>query len=269
MNGFPIDTVVLVDSSGIDADPVCLPKVSLPKGAVLLTHMPKVPMATYQIDGQKVSVAYRPEPFDPKQLSTFVAAARTWPGAAEAVEGATGYFVIGSDLSPEGHEQTESTSMAVSRMAAAVASSYNGKALFWKPSGALVDPKEFVSNLDDPNLSPSLVSTWVHMSWFRGDPLPGSTAERPPLAVSTTGLARFVGREIELLPTDLPAAQIAELVIFVSRYLIRSGPVLASGHTLGFDERRAVKVDLLDEGLRPGIPVISLTYRQNEITVSD
>jgi hypothetical protein len=88
-----------------------------------------------------------------------------------------------------------------------------------------------------------------------GPPEPGG---QRTLALVTTGLASFVGREIEWLPATLPPAVIAQRVYGVCQYLIVNGMVLKDGDTVGVSESERIRVHFAERGQR-GAPVLQLT----------
>jgi Domain of unknown function (DUF4261) len=78
------------------------------------------------------------------------------------------------------------------------------------------------------------------------------------LAVLTSGPFPFTGREIEFQPAPISAYEIGKRVIGLCDYLIRSGPVIGDGETVGTTESERIRVRFADSGQRPGIPVLRL-----------
>ena len=96
---------------------------------------------------------------------------------------------------------------------------------------------------------------WVQLLWLDGPPTP--EGERT-LAVVTTGLAPFVGREVEFMPAPLPPAVIAERTLGTITYLLGQGPVLKDGDSLGVSEAERIRAKYAAQGYKPGVPVIQL-----------
>lgn len=217
---------------------------------------PDIPLATYEIDGQSISVVAADQPLETDALNKAIAAARTWPEAKQVAGATDNHIVVGTNESPTGHKETEAASLAVAKLAAEFARRPDAAAVYWPESGALIPAEGFVDAVSQPDVSIGLVNAWVHLTWYKADPKPGE--EKPQLAVATTGLARFIGREIDFLPSSLSPTEIAKNILHIAKYLIDKGPVIGDGDTLGFDEVRAIRSRIVEQGYRPGIPVYAL-----------
>lgn len=246
-----IAAIVLVNSDEMAGDPVGLDAVS--DAYDRTEHDPSMPAATFDVDGTTVSAVYSASPMKPETLEQAIEAARIWPEACEATKAASGHLVIASDSTAADHETATKVSLAVSRLAAKFIQKSGALAVFWPESGSLVAADLFAGSAAEADALPTgLVGTWVHITWYRADPEEEGGPAR--FAAATMGLARFVGREVDFAASNLQASEIAERILFVSKYLMTEGPVFQDGDTLGYDETAAFRVALVDEGYRPGIP---------------
>lgn len=100
---------------------------------------------------------------------------------------------------------------------------------------------------------------WLSLTWL-DVPVPANTPRQ--LVALTTGLAPFIGREIEFMPSTLPPATIAQRVISTAQYLITNGLVLKDGDTLGVTETEKIRVRFAERGQRPAVPVVQLQKGQ-------
>jgi Domain of unknown function (DUF4261) len=129
-------------------------------------------------------------------------------------------------------------------------------AVVWTNGNALTEAKEFQSaarNLADRKLP---VLAWMSVAVFDGPP--AKTGARTT-AMYTTGLAPFVGREIEFLPSTWPPTQIADRAIGTAQYLMERGPVIKDGETLGTSRCEKVRISLVAAGLCIGKPIFELS----------
>ncbi|MEM9287831.1 MAG: DUF4261 domain-containing protein, partial [Pseudomonadota bacterium] len=77
----------------------------------------------------------------------------------------------------------------------------------------------------------------------------------------------FVGREIEFRPEPLPPADIFQRVSGMALYLMQQGLVVEDGDSVGANETEIIRVRYADQGIRPGIPILSLTCETTERAV--
>ncbi|MEP5760875.1 MAG: DUF4261 domain-containing protein [Litoreibacter sp.] len=71
-------------------------------------------------------------------------------------------------------------------------------------------------------------------------------------------------RPLIFWPSNLKASEIAARVLYIAKHLICDGPNISNGDTMGFDEREKLRVRLVDQGYRPGIPVLALEVEETE-----
>ena len=106
---------------------------------------------------------------------------------------------------------------------------------------------------------------WTRISFLRGAPVPGGT---PTVAAFTTGLAAFIGREIEFQPAPLQPVEVAQRLVGLCQYLIVNGPVIRDGETVGLSEREKIRVRHAPAGQRPGVPVLLMSLEVADPAVS-
>ena len=73
----------------------------------------------------------------------------------------------------------------------------------------------------------------------------------------TLGLAPFVGREVDHPPTGEPPDAVYERALNLCLYLMRSGPVIRDGDTIGQTPEQRITVRLAE---RDGVPVYRLAF---------
>ncbi len=77
------------------------------------------------------------------------------------------------------------------------------------------------------------------------------------IGVVTQGLARFVGRELELIAATIDLKALLDRAFGLTVYLIQNGPVLKDGSTFGVSETERIAVRLCQSERFTGLHVIS------------
>ncbi|KIC41889.1 hypothetical protein RA27_00245 [Ruegeria sp. ANG-R] len=219
-----------------------------------------VPLIEYDVAGTSVSAAFDPNPLSEPIAQKAIEEARTWPEATTVLQQCSACLVIGTnEVVPKSADIVESY-RAVSKLAALYAEKVEALALYWPSSGALVPTDFFVEAIQEDPISIGLIGTWVHIKWYRADS--DKPNGRVQLAASTKGLSRFGDREIDFLPCDLKASEVARQILFVARYLIETGAEISSGDTLGLDDNMILRATLSDHGFSSNAPVIRLSIEK-------
>ncbi|MEO3474323.1 DUF4261 domain-containing protein [Roseomonas sp. CAU 1739] len=94
------------------------------------------------------------------------------------------------------------------------------------------------------------VSELIKPCWYAGEP-----PDRQSLGLLTMGLAPFVGREIDHPPTGEQPSIIYNRCLNLALYLMRSGPVIRDGDTVGQTPTQRIVVRF---GERGGVPTYQL-----------
>jgi hypothetical protein len=92
----------------------------------------------------------------------------------------------------------------------------------------------------------------IRLAWYA----PGPQAPRAPGPV-TPGLRAVLGREVEHPPTGEPPGAVHERALNLCLYLMRAGPVIKDGDTVGRTEAQRITVRLAE---RDGVPVYRLVF---------
>jgi Domain of unknown function (DUF4261) len=79
------------------------------------------------------------------------------------------------------------------------------------------------------------------------------------IGCAITGLAGFVGREIEYEPAFLPPVIVAQWVRGAALYLLTQGPALKHGDTLGVDPTERIGIEHADKSECASLPISRLT----------
>ncbi|MBP6014324.1 MAG: DUF4261 domain-containing protein [Alphaproteobacteria bacterium] len=180
---------------------------------------------------------------------------RVWPAAGEAMASHSAHVIVATLKEANSHLEALNGAAQVTLTVAALATLVPGVAVVWANGDVITRTDRFseaAHAFAQRQIRPDI---WIGFDWLDGPPLQGG---QRTLALTTTGLTAFVGREIEWLPAALPPTTIARRVFGVCQYLIVSGMVLKDGETVGVSESERIRVRFAERGQR-GAPVIQLT----------
>ena len=219
---------------------------------------PDAPMIFFMGDSM-MTVMFIDQPMPPGTLSIAARASRTWPGGEAVLVAHRAHVIIHARSGGKDWAGALNCAQNVSAVSAALAGMLPTIGVYWSAGWAVSKPDEFIGNTGQV-----LAGKYSAADWFQFWYLDGPPTDRgePTIAVLTTGLEPFFGREIEFLPAALPPGTIAHRLLGVIEYLLTNGPVLNDGDTLGVSYDEAIRVRYAAQGQRPGIPVIQLTLEQ-------
>lgn len=181
---------------------------------------------------------------------------RLWPQATQAMQGHRTHIIAATLAEPKNHGEAIDAAAALTLTVAVLADLARAKAVIWSNAETIIEPDRFISaaaGLQDKQIP---VDVWTGLRWLDGPPTENGART---LAVLTSGLLPFIGREIEFEPAPMSPYEIGQRVIGLSGYLIRSGPVIGDGETVGLTEDEHIRARHTERGQRPGVPALQLT----------
>jgi hypothetical protein len=215
------------------------------------------------IGGASIAVLVFPFPIPSETLASALGNELFWPDAAQTFAGASGHAllaVINPDVSAN---RSVRYARALTIVTAGVLTAMNGVGVFWAPADCVIDPQRFKAEAGELRGSDFASSLWFSLRF-----LPGSTDPKDESIVcQSTGLAAFLGREVECGPYRMNPGEIGRIVLFVARYMASAGPVFADGHTLSFGDGNSKDARLaLVQSRRGGVeqPVFRLELMAQE-----
>ena len=173
----------------------------------------------FECDGVTVIVVPMPFPIPRPDVDEAVVRSWMWPGARAAM-GAQHEHVLVTAL---GGASGRETSMAATRLAAAVCQAGDAVGVYWGNAGHVLEPGAFVK---DATATDAPVHLWV------GLVISGKT-EDGPYSMSSCGMAELGLPELEVVDTATLPAELADIGYSLVAYLVENGPVLEDGHTFG------------------------------------
>jgi hypothetical protein len=155
-----------------------------------------------------------------------------WRGAADAFRAAAGHVVLAVVGPSHDPQQSLQQARVLTIVTAAVLTSTSGRGVFWSPADTVIEPDRFKQEASDWRGSHDASPLWFSFRFFPG----AADSSDQSLVCQSTGLAHFLGRELQCGPYRMPPAEMAPIVLFVARYMASAGPTFGDGHTFGFGE---------------------------------
>jgi len=219
-------------------------KVPSPSGAGIILD----------IDGVLITVLQIDKPLPPDAYARALALNRTWKGAEAALSAHRAHAIVAT-LSPIGsHADALNGAAYTTLVNAALMDLTRPIGVVWTTGDALSEASEFQQAAESVAARQLPVLTWLSLTILAGPP---ASDGRPTVAMATTGLLPFVGREIEFEPTVWPPVQVADRVLGTAQYLMARGMVVKDGDTLGATEAERIHVRL-KEATNSRLPLASL-----------
>ena len=199
-----------------------------------------------EFEGADAFVSLMPAPFPWADLQGPAETAWWWPEATTVLQGHTAHLVVAL-RNTEGDALDQS--LRLTRFSAGLAEAAGALGIYWG-SGPLVHSRAaFVADSAGATREDVPVHLWV-------DPRLFSTREGT-VSVFTSGLATFGAMEIEIRESSDRPEDLLELVFGLSSYLIRHGPVIKDGDTVGgTPEEQIVARHLPSEWEREGLVLV-------------
>jgi hypothetical protein len=176
-------------------------KASLPNGAIIL-DVNRLPIALMNIG----------TPIPPGTLDQATTNNHIWPESAVIMSRQRAHFIVSNLLKPEGLSGSVQAAESVTQVCAAIASLVQALGVYWVPSEAVYQTDMFVSAANNKNQMPFL--------WIRHHFSIENSAEDTLTGCVTTGLSKFVGREIEFASSNLPPQVIAHRTSVIAEYIL-------------------------------------------------
>ena len=205
-----------------------------------------------------IAALFFDEPIPDGTLEQAIKADRLWPDAEKRISQHKAHIVVSCIGDSKQQEDALVTASILQVVTAGLAYLLPAIGVYWSTGDTISETSMFVRQTkkfaSDGQIPTDL---WVQLKWLDGPP---ASDGRRALAVLTTGLLPFVGREIELEPVALPPGEIAKRIIGLSAYLIAQGSVVKNGDTVGLSSDEKILVKFRSQGMRLGVPVMVLNW---------
>jgi len=187
------------------------------------------------IGGASVAALSFPHRVPDETVASAIGNELFWNDAAKAFASAAGHVLLAVLNPVNDPARTVRQSRALTLVTAAALESMQGTGVFWSPADCVIDPPRFRTEAMDLRAAEYASPLWFSIRFFPGSPDPKSEM----LVCQSTGLAVFLGRELECGPYLMPPMEMAKTVLGVARYMASAGPIFADGHTFGFGETQS------------------------------
>lgn len=206
---------------------------------------------TFVAEGRTILFGHMPMPIPAGDIDPACEYSWMWPDAAAGMKGHRSHAVVAS--LPAGDAVAEAH--AVSRLIAAVCRADDGDGaagVYWGNGGQVHMPDIFVDMVQALSEDGGLPSPlWI------GVGISGAS-ETGPFSLSTRGLRAFGHQEFEILDSRRGVGGLRVRIYDIISYILRAGPVLKHGDTLGDTADERLRVEHATSRFRAGEPVIRL-----------
>jgi Domain of unknown function (DUF4261) len=186
-------------------------------------------------------------PVPPKELQQTCRYAWYWREACDAVRDHKAHLLVvlmGTKLS-----KAESAVLQTKLVAALIEES-NAVAAYW---GTTLNSRDTFLE-QSAKVTPDRMATWLWVSYRVSRDASGR------LSISTEGLKDFNLMEIEAKDVAMPFSELHGLVDGMTAYLIKQGPVIQNGHTIGHSNEQRIRVRHGPSYWRAGTRVYRLEF---------
>lgn len=190
----------------------------------------------------------------PVPLGTFdiaIERGMLWPDARSVLDRHKAHIVIGTMNA--GTTLTERVAAATDIMwvCAAVASITPCLGVHWVSGETVCAKDNFLASFKVMARDKLPLTIWLRFNLFAGPPDRGQST----VGCVTTGLAAFMGREIEFAATPLPMETVVNLALAIAQYALNEGTSIKHGETFAIGPKQSMRVELADNGRVLAAPV--------------
>ena len=211
------------------------------------------------VDEVPITLLHVDRPVPQGTFERAIASNQVWREAGSRLALHRSHAIVGALRSASTHSEALHIAARVALVAATVSDLGGAIGVYWEPGETVTEASAFREAAMRLRQGVPPVEAWVQLLWLNG---PVTPAGERTLAVVTTGLRPFIGRELEFLPIALPPVEIAQRVLGLIQYLLLNGPVLEDGDTVGVSEAEAIRVRHETQGRRPGVPIMTLSVER-------
>ncbi|MFZ5989314.1 MAG: DUF4261 domain-containing protein [Bacillota bacterium] len=188
---------------------------------------------TFEIDGEMGFVSLMPGPMPWGDLEGPCATAWYWTKATEVLKQHKAHIIV-SILPQNQQKQVLERIITTTKIVASVAKAANALGIYWG-SGTVVQSKDnFINECMKMDKEYFPYELWIE---FRIQVFPDRTCN-----IITTGMKAFGHMEIEVIRSSKDPMEVLEFIFNIIDYLIKNGPVIKDGDTVGEDESQRIKV---------------------------
>jgi hypothetical protein len=213
--------------------------------------------------GVTITVMFIDQPVPAGTLDAAIETDKLWLDAAVHAGGHKAHAIVTHLETTATHAEALLAAATVNVVTGALSVLLPSIGVYWASGDTVTEIGQFRESTRQLVTGTLPVETWAQFRWLDGPPT--EQGERT-LAVITTGLLPFLGREIEFYPVPWPPIRLATYLISFIQYLLQNGLIIGDRETFGFDEQTRIGVRHLDEGQRPGLPILALMVLPTQVT---
>ncbi len=198
----------------------------------------------YKVDGLEVMAVDVPVPVPREELADAIKSSWMWQRPPDAALNHRAHAIVTAG----GDAPVQALAIAVTRVCAAMLEAAGGVALYWGAARQVHVPELVRDCAREPELATPL---WVGV-------MLSAESKAGPFSALTHGLEALGHREFEVIDSAKPIGELRMALLDLASYVLREGPVLEDGQTIGPDSRTKWSITHRPSKLVPGQKVIAL-----------
>ena len=195
-----------------------------------------------ETDGGLVTIIFVSSPVPDGTLDKAINTNLVWREAGKVLAGHKGHIIVANLGGKDGLKGALASARLVSLVTASLLDLVPALGVYWSGGDAVSPPEKFARSVADIDRQLPL-EIWLQLGFYTAEPLING---QQPVGLITTGLAPFIGREIDFVPTNASPVMVAQRVIGTASYLLVQGVVFKDGETLGISKTERISVGLID-----------------------
>ncbi len=207
-------------------------------------------------DAGMVTVMFVTSPVPDGTLNKAAHTNVVWRDAGQVLGGHKGHIIVANLGGDEGLKGALFSARLVSLVTASLFDLAPALGIYWSAGDAVSPPDQFAKSVSQMDRQWPL-DIWLQLGFYSDGPV-GEKGSATGLV--TTGLAPFVGREIDFIPTNASPVMVAQRVIGTASCLLQTGTVFKDGETLGISETEKIAIRLVEGD----VPLYQLSLSKGE-----
>ncbi|QUS56904.1 DUF4261 domain-containing protein [Pseudovibrio brasiliensis] len=215
------------------------------------------------VNGLPVAIMNIGFPLPADAYEEAVAIDKLWPEAGATLAESKSHIVLSALGSPKEHQEVLSAAKTMTLFAAYLSEKLPVTAQIGVEGKTVISPEKLKTYAQSLAQGEVPLFAWTSLMFFNG----GMTSDGKQKAImATNGFRPFIGREIETSASANLTPDKVDFVLNLGVYLIKNGPVINHGDTVGGTAEEKIKVVHKPQGYRPETPSLHVVLPDADVS---
>ncbi len=215
------------------------------KGEAIMLTVGNVPISIMQI----------PFPIPTKMLKQVLTGNQIQAKTKTLIRHHQAHLVVTALATAEDLEETIALARCVTVISSVLCRMVPALGVYWSAGDVFSSAKDF-TDIEKLTIKGNIpIEQWVQ---FFSPKMLLSDTTKPIFSATTNGLLPFIGRELEFQSPTKPVDEIIRILEDLTLFCLEQKTVINDGDIF-FDEQQDIHAHFVNEGLRPGIPIVHLS----------